>query len=271
MTISSKNVFAPRDLNTIEREMARAHNYSQWLAVAQRHDRQTGADQWRQDHGSVLYDYANLEGRLATLRDLRERRDDHGLLFVLNEGIHGNMAGMGNAGLYQRAKCGTKHLIESYINEVSNALEYLSRRDLDTVPWADRIDFFQRASHCYGLSALMLSGGGTLGYFHFGVLKVLIEQSLCPVVISGASAGAFVAAIVGTRSDDEYLALFEDNFLARELTANRGDLKIGFGKNNLFVRGGGLDRVVIPVGWARTVGSIIFLQQKVSCAIVLDS
>jgi TAG lipase/steryl ester hydrolase/phospholipase A2/LPA acyltransferase len=78
----------------------------------------------------------------------------------------------------------------------------------------------------------MLSGGGTLGYFHFGVLKALIEQELCPVVISGASAGAFVAAIVGTRSDREYLALFDDNFLAKALTENRGNIKIGFGKNN---------------------------------------
>jgi NTE family protein len=64
------------------------------------------------------------------------------------------------------------------------------------------------------------------------VLKALIEQSLCPVVISGASAGAFVAAIVGTRSDEEYLALFEDNELARALTANRSNVKLGFGRNN---------------------------------------
>ncbi len=66
----------------------------------------------------------------------------------------------------------------------------------------------------------MLSGGGTLGYFHLGVLKALIEQDLCPTVISGASAGAFVAAIVGTRTDEEFLALFEDNYLARALTMN---------------------------------------------------
>ncbi|MBK6286711.1 MAG: patatin-like phospholipase family protein [Gammaproteobacteria bacterium] len=84
------------------------------------------------------------------------------------------------------------------------------------------VEFFQRASHCYGRSALMLSGGGTLGYFHLGVLKALIEQELCPTVISGASAGAFVAAIVGTRTDAEFLALFEDNYLARALTMNSG-------------------------------------------------
>ncbi len=48
-------------------------------------------------------------------------------------------------------------------------------------------------------------------------------------MISGASAGAFVAAIVGTRTDEEFLALFEDNYLARALTANPDNIKIGFG------------------------------------------
>jgi len=64
------------------------------------------------------------------------------------------------------------------------------------------------------------------------VLKALIGQELCPVVISGASAGAFVAAVVGTRTDSEYLALFEDNYLAHELTSNNADIKIGIGMAN---------------------------------------
>ena len=60
-------------------------------------------------------------------------------------------------------------------------------------------------------------------------MKALIEQKLCPAVISGASAGAFVAAIVGTRNDTEFLELFENSYLARALTENNGDIKIGFG------------------------------------------
>ena len=62
-------------------------------------------------------------------------------------------------------------------------------------------------------------------------MKVLIEQKLCPVVISGASAGAFVAGIVGSRTDEEFLALFENNTLARALTENNDNVKLGFGIN----------------------------------------
>ena len=118
----------------------------------------------------------------------------------------------------------------------------------------ERLDFFQRASHCYGRSALMLSGGGTLGYFHFGVLKTLIEEELCPVVISGASAGAFVSAVVGTRTDEEYLALFENNFLARAMTSNRGNLKIGLGMDEE------RDMPIVRQEMARLIPDMTFLE-----------
>ncbi|MCB1689618.1 MAG: DUF3336 domain-containing protein [Halioglobus sp.] len=213
----------------LDAAMEKARSFTQWQALAEAHDHQTGRDAWRLKADSPLYDDVSINTRLQRLRKLRKRGDNQGLLFALSEGIHGNMAGMGNPKLYAKARSGTKVLITEYIDEICDALEYLSPRRFKGISWADRVEFFQIASHCYGRSALMLSGGGTLGYFHFGVLKALIEQKLCPVVISGASAGAFVAAIVGTRSDKEFLALFEDNYLARALTENRDNIKIGFG------------------------------------------
>jgi len=38
--------------------------------------------------------------------------------------------------------------------------------------------FFYRANICFGRSALMLSGGGVLGFLHLGVVNVLLEQGL---------------------------------------------------------------------------------------------
>jgi len=243
-----------RALKRIERELLEADSYERWFELARQHDRETGAKFWRQNDESKQYDHVSIHSRLQRLRKLRKKGDDHGLLFALNEGIHGNLAGMGQATLYKRAKCGTKLLIEDYINEICESLEYLSPRYFKSIPWADRIEFVQRASHCYGRSALMLSGGGTLGYFHFGVLKALIEQQLCPVVISGASAGAFVAAIVGSRSDQEYLELFESDFLAKELTANKGNVKISFSKNS------NVDMRVIKREMARLIPDMTFLE-----------
>lgn len=241
-------------LKKVELEMSQVDSYADWLELAAAHDKKTEADIWRKKTESKSYDYVSIGLRLKRLRLLRKKGDDQGLLFALNEGIHGNMAGMGQAKLYQRAKCGTKLLIEDYIREICGALEHLSPPSLKSIPWADRVEFFQRASHCYGRSALMLSGGGTLGYFHFGVLKALIEQQLCPAVISGASAGAFVAAVVGTRTDEEYLHLFDDDYLARSLTANREHIEIGFGKSEK------VDMRLVKREMARMIPDMTFLE-----------
>lgn len=248
--------FSPRSpvLEALEQELAAADSYQQWLELAERHDRLSGAEDWRREDSSRLYDHENIRLRLQQLRRLRRKSDDRGLLFVLNEGIHGNMEGIGKAQLYQRAKCGTKKLIDDYIAEINDALEHFAPRDFESIPWVQRVEFFQRASHCYGRSALMLSGGGTLGFFHLGVLKALIEQGLCPAVISGASAGAFVAGILGTRTDEEFLEMFEDNWIARALTDNRSDIKLGFGKRNT------IDTRVIRTEMERLIPDMTFLE-----------
>lgn len=222
----------PSETKKLELELASATSYEQWLSLSQAHDKLSGGEAWRALDDSPLYDHSSIRIRRNKLKSFREDNDDAGLLFALNEGIHGNMAGMGKSQLYRAAKCGTKLLIEDYVHEICAALDHLASPDPGSDEWLERMDFFQRASHCYGRSALMLSGGGVLGYFHFGVLKALIEQGQCPQVISGASAGAFVAAIVGTRTDAEYLKLFKKDYLARELTENREDLELGFGKSD---------------------------------------
>ncbi len=243
-----------RSLTKLEHAMDAADSYEEWLSYAQEHDVLSGADLWRHNDESKLYDSRSINHRLQRLRRLRKKGDDKGLLFALNEGIHGNMAGMGKPKLYQKAKAGTKLLIEDYVSEICDALEYLSPRRFKNISWAERIEFFQRASHCYGRSALMLSGGGSLGYFHFGLLKTLIEQKLCPVVISGSSMGAFVAAIVGSRSDEEFLALFEDDYLVKALTQNNEEVKLGFRKFN------SEDMKGIKKGMQRLIPDMTFLE-----------
>lgn len=241
-----------RRLDQLDAAMAEANDYEQWHELALEHDRLSGAEDWRHNDKSSLYDYRNLSIRLANLRQLHKNNDDHGLLFALNEGIHGNMAGMGGAKLHTKAKCGTKFLIENYVNKIEESLDRLAPIDFPAIPLLERIEFFERASHCYGRSALMLSGGGTLGYFHLGVVKTLIEQGMLPAVISGASAGSFVCAVVGTRTDEEYLQLFEDDMVQLALSENNEELNLGFGKLKE------LDMEVVKDGMARLIPDMTF-------------
>jgi predicted acylesterase/phospholipase RssA len=189
--------------------MDSAETYEEWHEAALGHDEFTGMEAWKHKSASELYDNVAIEARLRALRNYRMKGDDHALLFTLNEGVHGNMCGMGNAKLYSKAKSGTKQLISDYVDEIADALVYLSRLDDEVISFEEKLDFLHRASHCFGQSALMLSGGAQLGNFHMGVVKALIESDLVPRVISGSSMGAVYAALLGVHTNEELVQYFE--------------------------------------------------------------
>ncbi|NOR75832.1 MAG: patatin [Draconibacterium sp.] len=59
-------------------------------------------------------------------------------------------------------------------------------------------------------TGLVLSGGGTRGFAHLGVIAALFEKGIKPDVISGVSAGAIVGAfIAGGKSPQEILEVFK--------------------------------------------------------------
>ena len=52
-------------------------------------------------------------------------------------------------------------------------------------------------------TGLVLSGGGTRGFAHLGVLKALEEQGIKPDIISGVSAGSIAGALYADGNDPE--------------------------------------------------------------------
>lgn len=205
--------------------MANAKSYQAWKTAAAEHDQLSGAFEWQELEHTSEYDYKQIRHRLDTLRNLRKNGNHHGLLFALNEGIHGNMGGMGKPVLYTHAKSGTKKLIEDYVDEIVDAINHIASLDASIINHEERLDFFHRASLCYGRTALMLSGGGALGHFHIGVVKALLEQDLLPSVISGASAGSVVTAIFGTHTNLELKELIRPVRMLAEAKENAGWLK----------------------------------------------
>ncbi|WP_158643457.1 patatin-like phospholipase family protein [Ketobacter alkanivorans] len=193
-------------LRQLEKRMASSHSYQHWLELAKEHDTRSGSTLWREETKSSLYDYNEINARHKKLKTLLNAGAHRELLYALNEGIHGNMGGMGRAVLYNRAKAGTKTLIDSYVITIAQAMDCIHNSPNNVISYPDKLDFFRRASHCYGRSALMLSGGAGLIYFHHGVVQELIDHDLLPNVISGASAGSIVSAMLGTKTHAELKA-----------------------------------------------------------------
>jgi TAG lipase/steryl ester hydrolase/phospholipase A2/LPA acyltransferase len=215
-----------RGLRSLEKHMAAAETYEEWQDAARAHDELSGKARWRRNDFSSTYDYVSIRHRLDRLRSLRARHDYPGLLFTLNEGIHGNVGGMGRPQLYQVARFGTKHVIEEYIEEIADSLRLLAAVQHGEITDEERADFFRRARHCFGRTALMMSGSGMLLYFHVGVVKALLDQGLLPKIISGSSGGSFVGSLLATHSEAEREKLFDPSYLVNEIEVEKQRLSI---------------------------------------------
>lgn len=213
-------------LRKMEKAMDRAESYEEWLEAARAYDVASGLDKWKQRDQSSAFDYVSIRHRLDRLRSLRARHDYAGLLFTLNEGIHGNVGGMGRSQLYEVARVGTKQVIEDYIHEIADSLTLLAEIDDPGISHEERLDFFRRAHHCFGRSAMMMSGSGMLLYFHVGVVKALLEQDLLPDILSGSSGGSFVGSVLATRDRSQLSEMFDPAFLVNEIEKEKQRLSV---------------------------------------------
>ncbi|MBF7730057.1 DUF3336 domain-containing protein [Pseudomonas sp. N040] len=160
------------------------------------------------------YNLRLIRNRLNAVKAARQHHDNRELLFVINEGVHGNLGGIGNADLFKRATQEERALIREYLTETTLALHDLADSKSPDISRAEKIDLFRRASQCYGHTALMLSGAGSLTPYHIGVIQALHLHDLLPRVISGSSGGALVAGMLGSRSPAELHAILEGDDLS---------------------------------------------------------
>jgi hypothetical protein len=138
--------------------------------------------------------------------------------------------------VYSYTNIGTKELISEYIDEVVTQLNWICdessaiMEDGKMFDLKSKYNFFLNIRQSFGRTSLLLSGGGTLGMErsswscltfsfyanqlilglnHIGVVKCLYEAKLLPRIISGASSGSIMAALVCTRTEDEIPQLFD--------------------------------------------------------------
>lgn len=130
------------------------------------------------------------------------------MLFILRTTLGRNLGGMGELRMYKHSHIGTKRLIERYIESVQKTLVAVievsdKQGDQCPVDLDHLVDQMRYIRQYFGRSALLLSGGGTFGMNHIGVVKCLWDQKLLPRLISGASAGSIVCAVLCSKTDEE--------------------------------------------------------------------
>jgi len=196
--------------------MVSAESYKSWYSAARELDTLEGNDLWKEDTQSGEYNPELLKERLEQLDDARGRVDITTMMHLVRTSLSRDLAGMDNIELYRHCHCGTKKLIEDYVSSALRTIAALVEQGATYAEandeWGpkDLLDAMLFARQSFGRSALLLSGGGTFGMSHIGVIKSLFEARLLPRIISGASAGSIVCAVICTRTDDEMPQLMKE-------------------------------------------------------------
>ena len=202
-------------LRQLTKQLATAQTYDQWHRIANLLDDTDEIVAWRYEDNSPYFDYQLIDYRLKRLKKYRHQSKTQDLLFILQEGMSHDIGYINHPLLFTVAQTGTKNLVEHYLDEVCASLIYLKEcKDLTPI---QKKEFFERCYKTYGQPALMFSGGATLGLFHSGVCKALLEQQLLPRVLSGASAGAVMASLIATKDPQSIENLLNQDTLLRDV------------------------------------------------------
>ncbi|KAG4417150.1 hypothetical protein IFR04_009719 [Cadophora malorum] len=187
--------------------MKNAKTLDQWKAAAKELDVLDDNEAWKADSTSPEFDAELIETRLEQLDEARINCDVKAMLHLVRTALARDLGGMGNIRLYKHSHIGTKDLIERYIDSTLDTIRSLVDKSKISLPdgleTKDILEQVVYARQAFGRSALLLSGGATFGMNHVGVLKALFEAKLLPRIISGASAGSIVCAVLCTRIDEE--------------------------------------------------------------------
>ncbi|XP_073132287.1 triacylglycerol lipase SDP1-like [Henckelia pumila] len=186
--------------------MRSAGTYDEWAHAAKMLDK----EMFRMNE-SDLYDEELVRNKLQELRHRRQDGSLRDIMFCMRADLVRNLGNMCNPELHKE-RLQVPRLIKEYIDEVTTQLRMVCDFDSEELLLEEKLAFMHETRHAFGRTALLLSGGASLGAFHVGVVKTLVEHKLLPRIIAGSSVGSVMCSVVATRSWPELQSFFEDSW-----------------------------------------------------------
>ncbi len=208
--------FTPSECSLAAHQKHNADTYEEWREAAEKLDQL----QNRSPRFEEGYNWKFLVNTTEQLKQSVIDRDIKKLLSVLQVCTRNNVGGIMNEELFNKTHLGEPKIeVNEFIDAVVAAIESVSTyiinnnqvESIENLNELKRVyKIFKLALIQYGETALCLSGGAGMGYYHYGVIKALLENKMLPKILSGTSAGAVIAAMVGTYTDEELLGILND-------------------------------------------------------------
>ena len=184
--------------------------YDDWRAAARELDRHLGNEKWKETDDYAYYDFMTLTKAREQMKAARETEQPKSLMSkeatgrlraIVEACVKNNFVGVENPRLYSETYYGTKNIAQSFVDELCSSLAYLIHSS--SLSKSEKYSLAKHLHTNFGRTALCLSGGASFAWYHYGVVRALLDASLLPDVVTGTSGGALVAALIATRTDEE--------------------------------------------------------------------
>ncbi len=200
--------------DALREKLRRVKSYADFRRIGEQIDERDNA-QYRLDESDCegICDAPLLRQRAEKLEALVKNglNDPAAVALALRTELRRNLGAIGNVRLYAKLHVGTKNFVKRYLSAVTRAVTFVAQTDFGSkFSLAEKELALRNTRQAYGGSALLFSGGASLGMYHFGVVRLLHEEGLLPKVLSGSSIGSLVAALVAVRTDSELTKLLTD-------------------------------------------------------------
>ncbi|KAL6555359.1 mitogen-activated protein kinase tyrosine protein phosphatase sdp1 [Orobanche gracilis] len=186
--------------------MRAALTYEEWADAAKMLDKET-----LRMNESDLYDEELVKNKVQELRHRRQEGSLRDIIFYTRADLVRNLGNMCNPELH-KGRLHVPRLIKEYIDEVATQLRMVCDSDSLELLLEEKLAFVHETRHAFDRTALLLSGGASLGAYHVGVVKTLVEHKLLPRIIAGSSVGSIMCSVVATCSWPELQSFFEDSW-----------------------------------------------------------
>ncbi|KAL1554676.1 mitogen-activated protein kinase tyrosine protein phosphatase sdp1 [Salvia divinorum] len=115
---------------------------------------------------------AHDAGKLRELGHRRRECSIRDIMFYMRADLIRNLGNMCNPDLH-KGRLHVPRIIQEYIDEVTTQLKMVCDSDSEDLLLEEKHAFMHETRLAFGRTALLLSGGASLGAFHVGVVKTL--------------------------------------------------------------------------------------------------
>ena len=210
----SERWFTSSKRRDLQKKSRNAKGFDEWKEYNLKLDILDKNEGWKEFPESSYFSPEIIEANLQRLRTMLKPSSPQQImqcevspddLRFIERSCIPNVGGIGNYHMYTNCRVGTKKVIHEYVKTVKETVEAMCQNESLSIE--RRKQFIDTIERSYGRTALILSGGATFGFYHWGVIKALLERKILPGVISGTSAGSLFAALICVHREDEILNL----------------------------------------------------------------